>query len=397
MVRALAAAAVASLVLAATASAAELNVSVTDAAGNSVTQVQPGATVNYKVTGQLSDTSNEGLALFGFDLELTGPGGTVALPKAGIPTTVPMNNFVIPLGISNPGTVTQDDGYGGTIIAGKLVQCGGGQNTIKNTIANADFPIGTPILGVAKGSAQVLLTGSFTAPAVEAQYTLTLSALFGNVIRAGEVITNPFLATDALGNSPTIGNLTINVVSCVPDIAGTSVPAQNTLDARYPHDINNAALKFGYDTFDVDVPGSALACSLAPASFSVAEVGGDGTAPGIASVVQVDADTVRITLDAKIEPQAWTVISPVGANSAKKLCYGFLPGDVNGSRASNAQDITAIVNALNNAVPRPISSTDINRSGAANAQDITALVNLLNGAAAFDPWLNRTIAASPCP
>jgi hypothetical protein len=114
-----------------------------------------GAAVNYRVVGVLSDTLNEGLALFGFDLVFDGGALAQATAPAG------MSSFVKTDGITNPA------GFGGTTDVpghvGELVQVGGGQNTIKNTVDNAPFPIGSVVTLL--GHVQVILAeGSLTAP-----------------------------------------------------------------------------------------------------------------------------------------------------------------------------------------------------------------------------------------
>lgn len=183
---------------ASTALATDLNIAVKDLNGNSSITVAPGATVQYRVSGQLSDTLNEGLALLGFDLDFDGG----PLPQANTPTQNPMLNFVRNAGITNP------DGYGGTIINGDLVQVGGGQNTINNFTGNADFPVGTVITNVAKAN-QEFVTGSFTAPMSAGTYTLMIKNVFANVIKQGET-GNPFWATQAAGVGA-VGNLTVIV------------------------------------------------------------------------------------------------------------------------------------------------------------------------------------------
>ena len=77
--------------------------------GFSVT-VLPGETVDYQVVGRLTDSLNEGLAGFRFDLEFDGGD----LPQADAPTGGNMLNFTNPLGWSNPA------GFGGTLKDGKL-------------------------------------------------------------------------------------------------------------------------------------------------------------------------------------------------------------------------------------------------------------------------------------
>jgi len=161
------------------ASATDIDVRVTDMDGNAQVNVDPGATVDYKVTAVLSDQENEGLAAIGIDLVFSGGD----LEQANTPDVDPMKNFVRNAGITNP------DGYGGTIIDGDLIQIGGGQNTIKNfeDPNNPEFPIGAVIIQVAwPPDGQVIVTGSLTAPQEGGEYTLEIGDLFANVIRKGE-------------------------------------------------------------------------------------------------------------------------------------------------------------------------------------------------------------------
>jgi len=182
--------------------ASNLNVSVRSNGANEIT-VAPNAVVNYEVFGILNDTLNDGMALVGFDLAFSGG----PLTQANNPTTAPMNNFANNLGINNP------DGFGGTVQSGILKQVGGGQNTIKNTPENAPAPIGTVIANVGQPpSGVVIVTGSLTAPAAEGDYTLSLTNLFGNVIKDGET-GEVFFKTEAFG----VGSITNLVVRVVPD------------------------------------------------------------------------------------------------------------------------------------------------------------------------------------
>ena len=177
----------------------DLNVSVRSEGSNTVT-VAPGAIVVYEVSGILSDSLNEGLALVLFDLSFSG--GDLA--PADTPAAPPMNNFALNLGITNP------DGFGGTVINGDLIQVCGAQNTINNTPANAAFPVGSVIVDLAQ-SELVVVTGSLTAPVTPGEYTLTLSNLASTVIVAGED-GMPFWATET-GGVGTIDNLTITVTA----------------------------------------------------------------------------------------------------------------------------------------------------------------------------------------
>ena len=171
-----------------------------ESGGATFITVAPGAPVNWSAVGTLSDNLNEGLALFSVDLQWSGGN----LPPAAAPTTNPMMNFARPAGVNNPA------GYGGTVVAGKLVQVGGAQNTINNTFA--PYPIGTVITGVAlPGSPAVLATGQLTAPTQPGFYSLSASNLVANVIRQGETGT-PFWHVDRAG-AGSMTFLTVQVTS----------------------------------------------------------------------------------------------------------------------------------------------------------------------------------------
>ena len=185
------------------AQASELNLSV-ESAGQNTLQVLPGATVDYQVIGELTDAQNEGLAMFAFDLGFDGG----ALQQADAPTSNPMLNFQSPLGLSNPA------GFGGTPSGGDLIQIGGAQNTIKNTLAAK--PTGTVMVGVAApGSPEVLVAGSLSAPATPGSYTLSVSSGFVNVIRQGEDGSGDFWAVDG-ADLGTVTTLEIQVLDCAP-------------------------------------------------------------------------------------------------------------------------------------------------------------------------------------
>ncbi|HVS11265.1 MAG TPA: di-heme oxidoredictase family protein [Planctomycetota bacterium] len=171
-------------------------------AGQASVQVQPGASVPWEVTALLSDSASEGLALVAFDLEFTGGTLSPAAAPAGA-----MASFASPQGLSNPA------GFGGTQSAGKLLQVGGGQNTIRQSFAPQ--PKGTVTTGVAlPGAPQVIAAGTLTAPTAPGTYRLELSNALANVIRLGET-GDPHWRADpvhAIGTS----ELTIVVVDCQP-------------------------------------------------------------------------------------------------------------------------------------------------------------------------------------
>jgi hypothetical protein len=191
-----------------------INISV-QSGGQNVVTVAPGAVVAYSVVGVLSDMLNEGLAGFTLDLHFTdGPLTAGNTPAGAISCVNPMPAFVIPDGITNP------PGFGGTVIAGDLVQVGGHQNTIKNIADNAAFPIGAVLTGVAKPLPEgfgpaVIMTGSLTVPLTPGTYGLQAFNVAASVIKDGET-GEFFWGTEAAGVG-TVTNLTIHVRTCDGD------------------------------------------------------------------------------------------------------------------------------------------------------------------------------------
>ncbi len=186
-----------------TAMATDLNVSVTSGGSNAITVDPCGGTVDYEVSGVLSDSDNLGMAGFVFGLEFSGgPLGTADAPSAD-----PMLNFDRPAGMTAAG------GFGGTVVDARLVHVGGSQNTPNNTPDNAPFPIGTVITGVAH-TETVLVTGTVTAPVEPGTYTLTLSNLAATVIVGDDQGTGYWVVEPA--GAGTIGNLTVVVLPADP-------------------------------------------------------------------------------------------------------------------------------------------------------------------------------------
>ncbi len=374
------------------AQAADLNVTVTAGGGSSI-DVAPGGTVDYVITAELSDNLNEGLALVGFDLAFDG--GDLA--QADTPAAGNMLQFVSPQGINNPA------GFGGTVISGDLAQVGGGQNTINNDITNAPFPIGTPILGIAwPSAAEIVATGSLTAPAVEGAYTLTLSSLFANVIMQGETGNPPqphnFWKTEAAGVG-TIGNLSINVVDDVVCTLVGTTPPPCSIDARFPHEANNAGAVFGWDSIDLDFTCTSSGVpSASTADYTLSD-------PGLNIIsVTVVGSTATVQFDAAIAPGQWTCVTADFADPAgpmgNKACLGYLPADVDGSLTSDPSDIIAVIDCINGTAVHSCEpwNADVDRGGTTDPSDIIAVIDLLNGASQFASWFGANLpATADCP
>lgn len=161
------------------------------------------ASVDIEIYAQLVGDLDppDGLALIGFDLSQT---GGLTLAENWLTAGPSMGSFVKTAGLTNPA------GYGGTLVAGVLLQIGGGQNTIGNTGAAPDYPIGTVVEDI--GNSQVLVAEATldTSSLLEGTYTLTLDNAFANVIddfSAG----SPYSVSPADGYTYTNQTLTIVV------------------------------------------------------------------------------------------------------------------------------------------------------------------------------------------
>jgi hypothetical protein len=235
------------LIAVGSASATDLNLNIQSGTANFI-DVGPGARVSYTITGTLSDSASLGLAMFSLDLTFTGG----ALTHAANPTSDPMVRFSSPQGMTNPA------GFGGTPIAGKLVQVGGAQNTINNTLAPK--PNGTVLTNVAQPSSPaVLVTGLVTAPNIPGIYTLSASNLFANVIRQGETGA-PFWHVDACGAGSN-QNLTIRVGALHP--SRHSVSVHHSLAIDLDAGVSNAGRRYILiGSISGTTPGTALASGV---------------------------------------------------------------------------------------------------------------------------------------
>ena len=192
------------------------------------------------------------------------------------------------------------------------------------------------------------------------------------------------------GAIPCLSGAVVNACTAVI----TSDPPNCEVDARQPHDVNNAVPALGLTSIAMTFNGGCLAGTFAAADFSVSVSPGPAPLPGISSVTGLGS-VATINFNMPLPVGNWTCVTHI--DTGAETCVGYLPADVNASKVSNAQDITALINSLNN-VPgtvRPLFATDMNRSGVANAQDITRLIDLLNGASAFNPWVNAALPACP--
>ncbi len=346
------------------ASATDLNVSVkaTSNDTNTIT-VAPGDLVEFYITGDLSDDLNEGLALAGYNLHFTGgalAADTVAVPAGAADCLNPMPNFDKPDGITNP------DGFGGTLIGDDLIQVGGGQNTIKNTVANAAFPIGTVITGIAQpagcGTA-ILATGSLTAPAGVGTYELQLSELFANVIADGET-GDVFWVTEAAGVG-TIGNLTIEVAD--------ACPADNGMVASTPAD-QQSLWRTAKNIVRIDFGGTVAAVSSG--DYVIQELLDGGLyGPDLSASfdMTLEGSTLRIQDTAgTLAHRTWYAIrntTPCDGIGDFELQFVVQVGDADGNRFVTPADV-GLVNASPVGAVADDSRFDIDGNGFRTAADV---------------------------
>lgn len=166
----------------------------------------------------------------------------------------------------------------------------------------------------------------------------------------------------------------------------TSNPPDGAIDARQPFDLNGenpdgwSAIHLA---FDGDVSG------LEVGDFELTQQGGAGLPPEIVAVNVEAQDSVELVFSDIIAELAWTTIRHIESDTSVRI--GFLPGDVNGDGTASANDVLALIDALNGQTSLPDYSTDIDRSGVSNAADVLREIDLLNGAEAFSPYLGESL------
>lgn len=169
-----------------------------------------------------------------------------------------------------------------------------------------------------------------------------------------------------------------------------SSPENCAIDARYPTNPNDAGIVFGWDSFNLTVACDASA--LTAGDFSIRVEPNDVAVPVITNV-SGSGLSVTITLDGPIPAGHWTCVKHL--TSGTEACLGFLPGDVDASRATTASDILQVLDYLNGNLTLETYQCDVDRSGACNATDVLGVIDLLNGSGAFDIWNNVTLPVCP--
>ncbi|NOT02636.1 MAG: hypothetical protein HOP29_18680 [Phycisphaerales bacterium] len=171
-----------------------------------------------------------------------------------------------------------------------------------------------------------------------------------------------------------------------------SFPPDGAIDARQPHALSDASVRYGWDHVDITFDGDVSA--LGPEHFTVTVT--SGAAPMVIDVIPIGCDQVRVVLDGPIPPGAWTTITYICTGQG--ICLGYLPADANNDAYAGPLDILKLIDNLNGVYnpPMAIWQCDTDRSNVCAPSDILRLIDLLNGAGAFDPWLGVSLPPSPC-
>ncbi len=341
--------------------------------------VARGESVNYQVIGSLSDTNNEGVALFIFDASYScGDLSQMSLPDAEC-----MENFEIGefgLGITNP------QGFGGTTEVpdreGDLVQVGGATNTILNDASNAPFPTGAVCLTLGH-TELVLATGSLTIPAdaTDGQMCeLALSDVVVNVVRAGEMDDGTFWAVDA-GEQGTIQNMSMTVEEC--PVVAAFVSSTPDCDSTLPRTANNIIqLQFG-SPITAPAPGEIEIRELLPGG----ELGAVDLSGSFTPTVE-GGNVLKLEENGSIlSNQTWYAIVNTGdwgCVAPFKRDYAVVYGDVDGNGETDVIDAAGVLGER--ADPAPDGSRfDVDGNGAVDVIDAATGVLGNRGSAAPDP------------
>jgi hypothetical protein len=163
-----------------------------------------------------------------------------------------------------------------------------------------------------------------------------------------------------------------------------SDPADGTVDARLPHDLNDASILFGIDTVVITtgVAGASDDC------WSLCETGTGIYAPNsIASITDNGDGSYTIVLSRGTTPYEVTSIIYAGEDcDDDDVDLIGHPGNVNADTFTSAVDIIDLIDILN-LVDVPIYglfSCDIDLSNLCAPPDIIREIDIINGASALD-------------
>ena len=357
-----------------------LTIQLTDSGGTPIgcgSNVGPGETAYYRVLGELSDATNQGLALFGFDLSISGPAAIMLSTEGPVTAGTNMANFVDPLGLNNPA------GFGGTPSSDDLLQIGGGQNTILDSSTNGIPPDGNVDLNLALlGSPEVLASGSIVMPATQGTYTLSIPSNYSSGQGFANVVTSsatgsPFWEVEAVG-TVTANTCDILVVPGDPPVIQTAKSLVNQggtelgltlIDGEETRTPGVSKMEIAFD-MEMDE----TTCENA-ANVSITNEVPDTYTGTITPTLSLDGYVLTIELSPALsDVHCWTV-DLAGMESAEGVeieesTYSFvsLAGDADRNKDVTSLDYSAVKLYLGLPVTESNAHVDVNADG-----DITSL------------------------
>ena len=187
--------------------------------------------------------------------------------------------------------------------------------------------------------------------------------------------------------------VTIDAGPCVVALAGG--PLDCEVDARQPHDLNDANIKFGWDSIELEFTGDPS--GLATMDFDIEQLP-DGFPPSITGFMPAGggSNTGTLSLFPSINPGKWTCVY-LRSDENNKVCVGYLPGDADRDGTTAPADILAVIDDLNDVIPGDIWEIDMDRDGTKAPADILRVIDLLNGAGQLQSWNGVSLEPWPCP
>jgi len=187
---------------------------------------------------------------------------------------------------------------------------------------------------------------------------------------------------------------------CLPAMV-MSEPPNCAIDPRYPHEQYGAARPvWGWNSFDLTFQQWFDTASLTPDDIALSFYGGYVRfPPAVSLITDLGSNTVRVELDSSIPIHRWTCIDLVDRprNTKPLLCFGRLPGDVNGDGTANAADAFGLLDWMYGRRTLDTWQCDINLDGVCRpTTEILNWADLINGVG-FSDFYNNTILVGDCP
>jgi hypothetical protein len=171
-----------------------------------------------------------------------------------------------------------------------------------------------------------------------------------------------------------------------------SLPPPGSIDARQPSEPDGSQ-PAGLQMVTLTLNGPANVVTLADVAVSLAP---SGPTVNVQSVMP-SGNLLTLMLDSMMPPGHWLEITLLPSGSS--VCFGYLPGDSDGSGATGAADVTHVVSCLmDGGMPEncPLERTDMDRNGERNHLDVVRAVDILNGADSLESWDGAMLPPSPC-